>query len=198
MRGVVRIQVKSEKCSVIATAITLLSKEMLIRFSTSSKEFLRNLARITVRKVTASKQFNLSRLPTEIRLQIFEELGLVAPGDLEWKAKGDRPGFNLHLNYFLRDHICIAVKGWIHSRGAYATSCQCWVFPVELFLLNKEYHAIATQVFYSKNQFIILPDRGYNLPGDITLDFQTHQPTPSYSSFFTSNPHSAIKHLRSL
>ena len=69
---------------------------------------------------------------------------------------------------------------------------------MELFLLNKEFNTAATRIFFSKNHFIILPNRGYTIPGYYSYHYLHHQPTPSYSCFFEHIPRSAFEHLRSL
>jgi hypothetical protein len=171
-----------------------------IRFSIISDESLRRVARRIVSKLTKTQNipFDLSRLPMELRWKIFEYMDLIAPEDIEWKASGPRPGYNLHLNYLRNDHNCMPIRGWIHSRSSFAASCKCWTFPLNLFLLNKVYNTMATQIFFSKNHFILIPDRGYTLPGTTSLSFWSHQSPPSYSFFFKHIPRPAIEHLRSI
>ncbi|KAF2673181.1 hypothetical protein BT63DRAFT_421349 [Microthyrium microscopicum] len=178
-------------------------KDCSIRFSTRSDENIRNVARKTIDKIMGHQPVDLSKLPMELRWKVFENMGLIAPKDVEWKATGLRPGFNLHLDYFQNGHNCKAVKGWNRSRTAFATSCQCWSFPVELFLLNRQFHQAAICMFYRENHFIILPNCGYTLPHNfrdyvLDLEFWTHQPARPYSSFFQHIPSTAGQHLRSV
>jgi hypothetical protein len=176
-------------------------RDCSIRFSITSNESLRRVARNTVHKLTIRNiPLNLSKLPKELRWMIFEHMDLIAPEDIEWKGSGPRPGYNLHLNYFRNDHNCMPIRGWIHSRSSFATSCKCWIYPVDLFLLNKEFNAAATRIFFSKNHFIILPDHGYKLPGTgVSLyDFWNPPPRPSYSFFFKHIAQPAIEYLKSI
>jgi len=183
-----------------------------IRFSTNSNVGLRSLARTTACRLTGRSRPSsspplLPHLPYEIQAQILQHTDLVAPYDLQWApghgliCRSRTP--NQHLtNYRERRQresnpceLCFGIhkpcsetKPW-PKQAALHSECWCWRFPSEFFLVNSEYHRVATLTFYSSNHFYVMP-----------YDDYTHSPGDMWKSppFVRQLPLNAIRFLRSL
>ena len=148
-----------------------------ICFSTQTDDNLRCLAAKATQEMTGRGSSlppspRLPQLPFEIQIQILQYTDLVAPHDLRWapeqgficlsqsphgkdSASAQNPQAlnpckscssvhnpRHHFNYQLR-------------KTAFASQCQCWRFPIELFLVSSAYHREATRIFYSSNHFYV-------------------------------------------
>lgn len=99
--------------------------------------------------------------PTEVQIMILERIELVAPGKLTWHTlwgfNGDR-----EQDEVLRCRTCqvIVDRDWdFHGRypGTVLRWCEGWKFPISLFPVNSSMRQLATEVFYSKNYFEVMP-----------------------------------------
>ena len=174
-----------------------------LRLSTHVDQQIQQLAEETVRKLTAvdEKALDLSKfakLPAEIRTHILKFTDLVAPADIEWNPTWPYGGFKLQYHRYKRPHLCNAVSGWNMKSISYATTCTCWKFPLNLLLVNKEFHDEAMRIFYSQNHFLILPHHGRQHHSKWDSDWYYYDYKPWNSVFFTRIPPSALKYLRSV
>ena len=180
-----------------------------IRLSTKSNTDLRQLAESTTLKLTGrsnsgSVPSQLSYLPVEIQMQILQHTDLVAPHDLQLvpeygyicRTNGPnnvpepaREGWRA-LNPC---ELCIGVHRPCYERMRWECSlafqCWCWRFPLELFLVCREFHREAIRLFYSRNHIYIHP------PGSGQWPWKG---IDKCSSFFKRLPVEAVPHLRSL
>lgn len=170
-----------------------------IRLSPTYDESIQHVASQAVARLTGrDRLLDLSRflkLPRELRIRILELTDLIAPTDIEYHTTWPYRGFRLQLEYFQRHHICKGVTGWDLTKTSSATSCRCWRFPSDLFLVNREFHKEATRIFFSKNHFIILPFNGRHRD-------QSHQTdemyTPGDPKFIGRMSPSARRWIRSI
>ena len=130
-------------------------------------------------------------LPTEILEQILSHTDLVAPFQLEWCP--DRGLVPFDCCKTCTDTLNCCCCSFYHA--AYATSCSCWRFPLSLFLICRKVHQIVIPVFYSYNEFVILP-------AGIKSRFYYPRPSPLIQvpiiQFFERLPFKAFPYLRSI
>ncbi|KAF2665661.1 hypothetical protein BT63DRAFT_71398 [Microthyrium microscopicum] len=166
---------------------------------------IRQLAEETVQQHTvgdsrSSKLSGFSKLPAELRREVLKNTDLVAPKDIELNSSWPYAGFRLQHQPYERQHVCQAVTEMNTKSISFSTSCKCWRFPLNLFLVNKEFHEEATQIFYSYNHFIVLLRRCPPEYLNWASDYYWHhiaRSTPQ-ARFFSRLPPSALKHLRSV
>ncbi|CEJ55375.1 hypothetical protein PMG11_01637 [Penicillium brasilianum] len=122
---------------------------------------LTDKSRLSCKPSVPQKPFRFMDLPTEIRIKILEQTELVAPGKLVWHSLR---GFNCDRvqDHFHRCGTCQIVRDdheWYY-RGRCPTilarRCECWKFPISLFLVNHDIRRLATEVFYSRNHFEVV------------------------------------------
>ena len=179
-----------------------------IRLSAKSDPQLAILADTTTRQLTGRLSLLtrslLPRLPHEIHVQILEHTDLIAPHDLELYPAAGYLCRSRSLNRMECDdpprrntlNSCLACA-FIHKpcyqtrkpHGALSSSCDCWRFPIELFLVNREWHGEAIRLFYSQNHFYLLPF-GFGF-------YRSHR-MADINPFIEHLPKEAVKHLRSL
>jgi hypothetical protein len=140
---------------------------------------LTDKTRLSCESSVPHKLFRLMDLPTEIRIKILEQTELVAPGKLVWHSLR---GFNCDR---AQDHLhrcgtCQMVRD-DHDRyyrgrcpTTLARRCECWKFPISLFLVNHDMRRLATEVFYSRNHFevmsVLVENDSWN-PGSFLLPY---------------------------
>lgn len=120
------------------------------------------------------RPFRFMDLPEEIRLQILTHTDLVSFWDLAWLPRGvsmARQVLEYHaVNQFEDDMFpccrhCSDIMETCYCWTRYAaasTTCSCWKLPTELFLISKRLGEHATEIFFSKNTFVILPEKKRN------------------------------------
>lgn len=117
--------------------------------------------RLSYQPLPQPKPFRLMDLPTEIQIKILEKTELVVPGRLAWNYL---LGFNCDReeDEFYRCKTCQAVRDgnnidWSkRCPGTLMRRCECWKFPIALFLVNRTMHQLATEVFFSRNHIAIM------------------------------------------
>lgn len=130
-------------------------------------------------------------LPNEILEQILSYTELVAPFQLEWCP--DRGLVPFDCCKTCTDTLDCCCFSFYHA--AHATSCSCWRLPLSLFLVCRKVHQIAMSVFYSYNEFNILP---------AGIKSRLYYPRPSpliqvpMIQFFERLPLNAFPYLRSV
>ena len=96
----------------------------------------------------------LFKLPFELREHIFCYTNVLAPFPLHWS-----PDLGLQTSLDRRNRKCgDCVDRCRCSRDSTAFStanCSCWTFPIEMFLVSKRTNEDVTEIFYSKNRFIV-------------------------------------------
>ena len=106
-------------------------------------------------KTSTSSQSYRYHLPDEILEQVLSYTDLVAPYDLEWLP-------SLGLGPFDCCKTCVATLdscSCAFYHAAYSPTCTCWRLPISLFLTSRGVRRIATALFYSKNKFVLFPDK---------------------------------------
>ena len=163
-----------------------------IRLGPIPDSALRQLAKDTVIKLTGRKSasprnsFSFASLPIEIQRQILSYTDLVAPATFVWSPMA-RPEWTYKTYWQKRilfkkdewhcqqctDHgeaCCCDV-----NHAAFSSShCLCWHFPAALFLVNKVIKHLSTEIFLSRNQFLIFeltlwPRRSGGYPEELML-----------------------------
>lgn len=146
-----------------------------IRLSFRFDQRLMELARSTSllatgRNPTVSGSFRYFDLPTEIQLMILEYTDLITPLRVVETDAEDK----FYLRYELIDENGEAqddVSGIYRRCGdhcpldysAFCSYCSCWAPPAPLFLVSRDFRALALEVFFTKNRFIITPpDRDHS------------------------------------
>lgn len=133
---------------------------------------------------------NNQHLPNEILEQILSYTELVAPFQLEWCPDHGLVPFDCCKT--CTDTLDCCCCSFYHA--AYATSCSCWRLPLSLFLVCRKVHQIAISVFYSYNEFVILPagikSRLYYPPSPLIQ--------VPIIQFFERLPFKAFSYLRSI
>jgi hypothetical protein len=145
-----------------------------IRLSARRDEKLRQLAKHTALRLTGREEpfvgtFRFFDLPKEIQLRILEHTDLIANRTLEWRPHA-APEFHssvcksevavdfstggtgtelLRWRGFPGPYLCC------RKVAAYSPHCFCRTFPASYFLVNHEVRNLATEVFYSRNHFVI-------------------------------------------
>ncbi|MCJ1259163.1 hypothetical protein MMC24_006999 [Lignoscripta atroalba] len=166
--------------------------ECAIRLGQAPNLELRRLAETTVFRVVdrpvdhLNSPFRFLDLPEEIQIQILEYTDLVAP-------------FNLHWNPYTglsRSDCCARCMDTLEScccppqHAAFSSmGCDCWRIPSELFQVSHKMRNYATQIFYSKNQFIFQIET-YESVGICN--------SGGLSQFLRLLPPDALPHLRSI
>jgi hypothetical protein len=161
-----------------------------------SSQSLTQLARQTVKKATNSStqhSFRYRDLPKEIQTLILEYTELVSPFDLVWALNSD---IAKHISSPYYEHrtfhsnmsspvsssccqkctpeqrLCACWPG----QAAYSTTCTCWKFPLELFLVDRKMRRDAELIFYSRNRFLLLSAR-WNYSDEVEIyHFLRHLP----------------------
>jgi hypothetical protein len=115
--------------------------------------------------------FRFFELPKEIQLRILEYTDLIAIRPLEWEPSATlefysdvcgsevavdfSPGVAgtstelLGWQYFSGPYLCC------RKVSAYSPHCSCKTFPVSYFLVSREFRILSTEVFYSRNHFVV-------------------------------------------
>ncbi|KAK8118184.1 uncharacterized protein PG998_006465 [Apiospora kogelbergensis] len=132
-------------------------------------------------------------LPVEILTRILIQSDLIAPYGLEWQPDKGLTPFDCCKKCTATLDCCTCSR---HHHGAYSTTCTCWRIPLSLFLVSKQVHAIATEIFFKENRFIVLPTgtRLYNVRIDSRQTFGSQ----ALRSFLEGLPPGAPLLLRSL
>ncbi|KAN0074800.1 hypothetical protein V8E54_007411 [Elaphomyces granulatus] len=96
--------------------------------------------------------FRFMDLPTEIQYMILERTDLIAPGPVVSSAL---KGYGLDDCYY--GGTCTrAGQGRCCEEGGYDSSQRvCWSLPVDLFSVNRLISAISTDIFFSRNNFVV-------------------------------------------
>jgi hypothetical protein len=132
-------------------------------------------------KPSTHGKFNFTALPTEIQLQILSHTSLVTPYDLIWgintpistaiKSPFYEPRTFPWRQYPSLPECCNSCQPHPPSAptpspeicscwtkyAAFSSTCTCWRFPLDLFMVSKSIKERAEAVFYSQNHFWILP-----------------------------------------
>lgn len=130
-------------------------------------------------------------IPNEILEQILSYTELVAPFQIEWCP--DRGLVPFDCCKTCTDTLDCCCCSFYYA--AYATSCSCWRLPLSLFLVCRKVHQIAMSVFYSYNEFVILP---------AGIKSRLYYPRPSpliqvpIIQFFERIPFKVFPYLRSI
>ena len=181
-----------------------------IRLSTSSDPRLSPLVETTTRQLTGQSapisKYPLPHLPREIQLRFLEYADLIAPHDLELIPEtgflcrnrsinrmgcGDPPKLNARNPCSACTIIHKPCYQLRKPSGSLTSSCACWRFPIELFLVSREWRSEALRLFYSRNHFYIhLYGMGRGFPAWLRVD--------KINPFIRRLPKNAITHLRSL
>jgi hypothetical protein len=121
------------------------------------------LARLTARRLvsgfpraTAQEKPRTYHLPTEILTRILEYSEIVAPFDLEWSADQGLVPLDCCTKCTATLDFCAC--SFYH--GAYSSTCTCWRLPLHIFLVSHQVYEISKRIFYERNHFIILPNKG--------------------------------------
>jgi hypothetical protein len=141
-----------------------------IRLSRQPDPALRQLAEETAVHSTSgartnrfSAPFRFTTLPKELQTRILRFSDLIAPSEIEWQ-----PGRGFGL--WRSPRSCVDSLSGCYCRRYHAASsqrCKCWEPPSALFLVDRATQRDALAVFYSRNQFVVVPRSG------------CHQPAPS-------------------
>ena len=169
-------------------------KDCAIRLARGPNRDLQQLAEEVVIRATGvwshrfSSHFRFMDLPKELQLRILEFSDLVTPYEVEWcPGQGFRPARS--------PGSCMdSWEGCYCSRyhAAFSSKCHCWSPPSALFLVNRDMRKDATEIFYSKNYFVILPRGGYYEPALATPD------RVEASLFLARVPSYVVRYLRSV
>lgn len=178
-----------------------------IRLSNNSVSGLRSLAAHTALSLTSKGAENPASydLPYELKSEILQYTDLVAPHDLQWVPQQGyicrsggidsmRQCLQLRPDSLNPCELCALIhrhcyRGKAQNAALYS-SCSCWRFPANYFLVSREVHQIATRIFYSNNHFNIF-----------CYDNHSKEPTlhlakfPPFTKRLTGN---ALPYLRSL
>lgn len=151
-------------------------------------EIARKAARQVKVKSKDSQNFQTLRLswsslPKEIRLNVLGRTELVGQYRQEWSQNS---GFEIQTGVLLpRPGVCCAncsstlsTCGCHSYHAAFSTTCTCPGVPGALFRVSKLMHSETTEIFFSKNRFI--------LSGDFAVN----------RGFLSSLSPAAVKHLR--
>lgn len=129
-------------------------------------------------------------LPPEIIRHILEYSDdLIAPFDLEWCHKRGLVPFDCCTTCTATLDFCACSR----FHGAYSQTCTCWKFPLHMFLVSRQVHEIAQEVFYARNRFVLIP-RGCRLSGLRA----SKAALPAAVDMLQSLPPSALPLIRSL
>ena len=143
------------------------------------------LARDTALKLTGRSSdaldspFRFLDLPREIQLHILRYTNLVINNDIAWCPDSDYEGpkvfdasclvwgeWNTDTEAYRYESKCCEKCADIKERcfcrsldAAFSTSCTCWWMPMPLFVVSQQMREDATMIFFSLNNFLILPPR---------------------------------------
>ncbi|CAK7204219.1 hypothetical protein SEUCBS139899_006973 [Sporothrix eucalyptigena] len=147
-------------------------KECSIRLSLKQNFLQQMLARSTALRLlgapiesgqSVNTKIHSYYVPSEIIAQIFEYTDLVAPVDLEWRPNGGFAPYDCCLKCTVTLDFCSCHR----FHGSYSSTCTCWTPPTALFLVSRRVREIATEVFYARNRFVVMPN-------NIRLDYTEH------------------------
>ena len=179
------------------------------------QELARNTAlKLTGRSFDAlNSPFRFLDLPREIQLHILRYTDLVINKDIAWCPDSDYEGprvfdvsslvweddWNTDTEAYRYESKCCEkcsdIKGNCFCRsldGAYSTSCTCWWMPMPIFLVSRQMREDATTIFFSLNNFLILPPLESFSPGS------RHTQPLEILRFFSRFAARGRKHLRSV
>ncbi|KAI2780292.1 hypothetical protein F4815DRAFT_499828 [Daldinia loculata] len=126
------------------------------------------------------KPFQFMKLPPELRLRVLKHTDLVTPcNEVQWS-----PNTGFHVirfgigSYCCNDENYLTTSNFHASQfwscdpsyldatdsfcsarhSSYSSSCQCWIPPKALMLVNQSMYAYAIETLYSYNRVIIMSD----------------------------------------
>lgn len=147
-----------------------------IRLSANHSHSLRELAQNTLLRVTgkpAARTFHgYNRLPIELRMKILGLTDLVSPLPTHWHYK--HKFFRTSITERFQHRRCECNKSpyrncntkprcscFCSARHTVAsTSCDCYIDPQSIFRVSQQMNQEATVVFYSRNEFVLVPHHG--------------------------------------
>ena len=177
------------------------------------------LARTTALKLTGrsldalNSPFRFLDLPREIQLHILRFTDLVINKDIAWCPDSDYEGprvfdasslvseddWNTDTEAYRYVSNCCEkcsdIKDNCFCRsldGAYSTGCTCWWMPMSIFLVSRQMREDATTIFFSLNNFLILP------PLESFPQGSRHTQPLEVLRFFSRFAARGRKHLRSV
>ena len=136
-------------------------KHCAIRLRRAPSPALQSLAEKATRQIMGLSfhtAFSSSRLhlPEEILTKVLGYTDLIAPFNLEWHpGKGFVP-FDCCKK--CTDTLEVCCCSLYHA--AFSSECICWRMPISLFLVSHRVRELATHIFYSRNNFVVLPQAG--------------------------------------
>lgn len=125
--------------------------------------------RLTSVPLSSSKPaFRFLDLPFELQTKILAYTSLISTRHLIWFPKKlpswpkiaqwdhlewvhHRKGFDCCLNCRSKEEICYCSS----KHSAYSTTCTCWTFPKNLFLVSRQFRSLIISIFFSRNKFLI-------------------------------------------
>ena len=187
-------------------------QDCAIRFFTRPVELFKQLARQTALRLTAQKEptltpFPFLNLPKELQLRVLEYTSLVASSSLEWSPDSppalSRSTCTRPTNMIPATDNGLEFLGWERFPSLFLCStkvsafnpyCSCESFPRSYFLINHEFRDLATEIFYSRNRFVIF-HKGRDFSNTLSEARSESLPLLTY---LTSIPTGAIGHLTKL
>lgn len=172
---------------------SVLSQEMPPTAHVATTEWRKKLNSIVPREI-----------PHELFFRILEYTDLVSQNPLEWTLGA---GFNTFRPDSRVENTCPTCLSVVESscdpetlrlKGGVGYSCDCWKFPIDIFLLSRDIRQEALRIFFSKNHFLLLPRGGRAWPrGDCDIPCR-ELVDAEFPTLIPRMPRSAIKHLRSI
>ncbi|KAF4549208.1 Hypothetical protein D9617_23g006230 [Elsinoe fawcettii] len=160
--------------------------------------------------------FRYTDLPKEVQLLVLSFTDLVTPfSEIHWTPDehyhlimSQRKGTSYSDAVFSMDEE--EYEMWVcHERtemygcfcrrhhSAYWEGCRCWSSPTPLFLVSKDFHSAAVEVFFRSNRFCILPSYSEAFIGDVPVE-DPPSPLPVSTFLQSTVPPMALPHLRQL
>jgi hypothetical protein len=166
--------------------------------------------RLTGREELFVGSFRFFELPKEIQLRILEYTDLIAIRPLEWEPSAtlefysDVCGSEVAVDFSPGvAGTSTELLGWQCFSGpylycrkvsAYSPHCSCKTFPVSYFLVSREFRILSTEVFYSRNHFVVFHKHKDFSP----VLSQAEANSISLSTYLSSIPIDRIRHLTKL
>ena len=187
-------------------------RECSIRLGARKYHEMVQLAAETVYKFTRQSTGHIERpfrfmgLPEEIRLQILMYTVLISFRDLACLPRGvpiARRVVEYHAVKQFSDTMFLCCRAcsdtmeacccWTRYAAA-STTCLCWRLPTEFLLVSKQFCKYATEIFFSKNTFVVIPESFVVEPEMGRM--RTQDSSLETYRFLTRTPELGRQHLR--
>lgn len=143
--------------AIVAPLQLLQFKQLAIRLGQNPNRIVRQFCQRVVTELAPATVIGSKRyvhLPREIQERILEFSGLVSEWDVRWDPIA---GYTCQRECCRQCSPSLKACFCPTRHAAYSSMCNCTQVPLSLFQVSRDMRALAIRIFFSQNQFHILP-----------------------------------------